>query len=1205
VKSNARGSAPKPQTAPESAPAAEPGESETYSLAREAGPPDEWTEDEWTEDEFGERDDAAEFDAPAAPRPQRKKSPAGGKGRSGDKGTGRKKSQASATGGFLDNVPPKMLALGGGGVLLLLIVGLVIGLRGGGGGGGRGGDQAGNALETIPFDEDQFVVVDAPVDLAEFPLERQAAPVVQAPAAEAAPRADTGAGDGTPWKQVLSYGPQWEIAADAPAAPPEPLGEDLNVPIDALTLAGLKGPYVLGRAVQREAAEVAAATAAVRETKPTPRRAPRRPRSKAGEPPQPAPQPAQATTPVRYYVAPVVDLRTGEADGEFILPAYRTDGMRLSPDGKYLVTSSFLGATDRTAEGVLYVWQQKDPEPLAELQMPGHVAWMEFVSPTHLAMFAADPGAVERFAQGAADVRGVVQVSDVTTGEEVKTILVTLDEYLGPELPYNLQSGPQRAEYWLAPHTMSGAVSATGMYVALQGRNGLTLVSIAEGKEIGRLSVYYHERMIPRGWGLEFSPDGSQLHAVGSHVGPNNTLLPYLMAWDVTTGRPLLDCNVSNLPGGIPLPGPEEETIVAGTGVVDLFARQVVYTLPFTALRWSGTDRFLAWAPAEDNQSALVSRPFDRAAYAAAAAKPANGVARRPRVLAADRSGASAQQPQPPDKWTAPPGGTAVAPATSRRLMAEWPTAFSDRSAVLLTYDWIGEYVSNGRHELRARRIELETGQRVGQPIVLWPWSDPIGELWYQHSESRPAPPHVAALTADGARLSVRDPANPCRVDAWTEDGTRIGGMEPYGETPIDWVGWSGSGKLLTLGGGTLSAWDIATGKAAYDVAGDYTTLVDYGPERQWLAVAARDAVDLIDAESSRCLARCRRAGTGEPYEKLAVSPDGTGLAALRPGVTPPRAGATESTEWICDVWDLTNGRHAAVPVGRKPLQFLSWHSPRHVWVASKFNVEMIDTALGDVIWQGWFDGSNFHQWVEKGLPYGRATPDGQLWLYVPYWGYDRDVPPNVWHSQQAPPADSEIATLMRSLDAQQQVVDNIRVEVDLGERSRSEKFARHRAADLQRRGFTVAKGGWALRLSQTVGDSKEEVTFGLGAAVKIPKGVFTWQLVGPDGKAAWQQDQHLSWFADSSQYFQGASVEAVSHPDYLSVRSIKLDFKGRDPREAMFEEVLDRAIRYVQVPDNLPNRLLKSGGEHLKLPIVERIWPDHGKAEEKAGAGG
>ncbi len=487
---------------------------------------------------------------------------------------------------------------------------------------------------------------------------------------------------------------------------------------------------------------------------------------------------------------------------------------------------------------------------------------------------------------------------------------------------------------------------------------------------------------------------------------------------------------------------------------------------------------------------------------------------------------------------------------------------------------------------------------------MLWPWSDPIGEPWYQYSESRPAPPHVAALTADGARLAVRDPANPRRVDAWTEDGTRLGGLEPYGETRIDWVGWSGGGKLLTLGGGTLSAWDIDTGKAVYEVTGEYTTPAEHGPQRQWVAVASRDGIDLVDAESGRCLARCRRTAAGEPYETLAVSPDGKGLAALRPGVTPPRAGSTESTEWICDVWALTNGRHTSVPVGHKPLQLLGWYSPKHIWVASKFKVEMIDTALGDVIWHGWYDGIYFHQWVEKGVPYGRATPDGQLWQYVQYRGSDRDVPPNVWHSQQVPPADSEILEFVRSLDAQQQVVDNIRVEVDLGESSRSQKFARRTAADLQRRGFTVAKGGWALRLSQTSGDTKEKITFGLGSAMPIPEGVFTWQLVGPDGAAAWQQRQHLSWSADSSQYFQGVSLEAVSHPDYTTVRNLKLDFRGRDPREAMYEEVLDRALRFVVLPDNLPNRLLKSGGEHLKLPVVERIWPDHGK-EEKAGAGG
>src|SRR5262249_12885873 len=114
----------------------------------------------------------------------------------------------------------------------------------------------------------------------------------------------------------------------------------------------------------------------------------------------------------------------------------------------------------------------------------------------------------------------------------------------------------------------------------------------------------------------------------------------------------------------------------------------------------------------------------------------------------------------------------------------------------------------------------------------------------------------VAALSNDGERLALRDPADAARVGVWGARGKRPPRPGPHGKKPVQWVTWSADGKLLTLGGGKLTGWDVAGGKAVYEADGTYRLPADAVRGRAWLALSAGTHIDLLEAATGRCLGR-------------------------------------------------------------------------------------------------------------------------------------------------------------------------------------------------------------------------------------------------------------------------------------------------------------------------------------------------------------
>ena len=102
---------------------------------------------------------------------------------------------------------------------------------------------------------------------------------------------------------------------------------------------------------------------------------------------------------------------------------------------------------------------------------------------------------------------------------------------------------------------------------------------------------------------------------------------------------------------------------------------------------------------------------------------------------------------------------------------------------------------------------------------------------------------------------------------------------------------------------------------------------------------------------------------------------------------------------------------------------------------------------------------------------------------------------------------------------------------------------------------------------------------------------VATWQLLAPDGQTAWQAVQERKWVADTSRYADRNSLAALN--DISRDVLVRLDFKGRNPQEAILEELLTGVVK---LPKGVPSRLLKSKGKFQKLPIVEQVDVDYGK---------
>lgn len=895
--------------------------------------------------------------------------------------------------------------------------------------------------------------------------------------------------------------------------------------------------------------------------------------------------------------APVIDLRTGEAIGEFSWKSPFWNNPRLSPDGKYLVGRDaapyWLRPPEdpdaiKTEPNTLFAWKHKQDRPAHKLPVSGAVMWLEFVNNDEIAVFVVNE-------------KSTLLLWNVATGEVTTEVPLSV-------APYEVNTSPIDGHWGYVANPLLGAVSPGGRYVAVGGHDGISLVSVAERREVGTFPVDPGERKFEWPYrGLSFPPDGDELFAIFHfpHQGMQ------LWTLSVTTGATLREHQLGTLSVyGQIAPGPEPGTLLAsdpsqGTTLFDGTTNRWIANHA-AIYRWSDSGPVVAVGALPGQAASEAEPPADGATpespqtgvYTTAAVHSAFGEAlsdtdfgmpRRPRPVQPDRSGVEITAPEPPASWTPPPLTERPAvPADVAYLTNARPAAFGGKELAVIQLPR-RELTKRGSvgssyyyYEVVWERHDRLTGQRAGDAITLWPWVRNPAKAYDQNERM------MVALSDDDRLLALRDGDAYGRVDVWNSTGERIVGFYPAdAETTIEWLGWDAGGRLLTLAGGVLAAWEVPAAKAVYEIDGRYTAPIDLLPGRDWIAISAGTHIDLLDTATGRCIGRCAVEVAGKVGD-IAVSPDGARLAAVfltTPGAA-ERLGTgqlnptSDTMDGTLVLWDLRTGKAEMVSLRPYKYGLLHWGGPEHLAFIDG-NATIYDLRAGiPVLYHNYGQSS----WPNDGLPHQRS-PDGRLWAAVEsgYQTWD-------WMTTRVPDPEGQEDAPFVDPDRKYFVAgdDPVQIEIDCGSRSNSEKFGRDAARALQMRGFKIGPGGWRLVVSHKTTDSGNSLVFG-NSGTPIPKVDYFWQLLDAKGTVVWQENGEGNFPLTQSKYHtktRDAYDYAPGEQQLTTFETMEYyDFGSLDPREAMEDEILERGPD-VGLLERLPKVLLEVQGQYPTFPV-------------------
>lgn len=434
-------------------------------------------------------------------------------------------------------------------------------------------------------------------------------------------------------------------------------------------------------------------------------------------------------------------------------------------------------------------------------------------------------------------------------------------------------------------------------------------------------------------------------------------------------------------------------------------------------------------------------------------------------------------------------------------------------------------------------RYDLRTGKRSGEPVRLDATYDA-----FNFNQTVIA----MAMSRDGKCLALRHPQETSRIDVYEAEGTRSHTFTPYAaNVPVQWVGWSGSGKLLTLGDGKLTGWSIPEGKAALEIEGQYHVPVRQVRGNAWLAAPASDHIDLLDTETGACLGRCILTGNDHDASRetdMAIAVDGTGLFyhALHKKPDWQRVGVVFG-------WDLTTGQ-AMPPVvsDRPPGGGMEAIDRQRLLLGGAFDVK-----AGVVYATYMVPPARTYDWFplppQNLIP---GSPDGRMWT----WGLEpgaEDSRRYMLRAVEFPgietgPTSAQIFTKATPL----------RVEVDMGDKTRSEVLGKNLLKALQAQGFTIGKGDWTLKATCDVKSSDTNLSMkGWGGKVNVLEVALHYKLFSPEGELAHATGMTLQ-LGTGSKYFRGQ--RQVSQKGIEITLELTWEFPDRNPREAIIEELLE-----------------------------------------------
>jgi hypothetical protein len=939
-----------------------------------------------------------------------------------------------------------------------------------------------------------------------------------------------------------------------------------------------------------------------------------------------------------YSPLQIKDLRAGAVAWRFGWKAPVWARPRLSPDALYIIgPDNKPGCPATVKDGLLFVWKRETATPTGELKVPGPVTWLDFVANDQVAVLAlADPPVLQVW-----DVAGAKLEKSVALPKGEFTAPAIDPFTLRPAPPDAKTYAPDPALGTVSP---GGSFVALGGATAVH-LVSLKDGKVAGSLRLPRKRFWPSGKPgNQRFEGLTFSADGGELY--GLVQTERGWLLTWSMATGRPTSQTALDNKGFHgppLPGPEPGtvlipswqfdPATVDKELRAPAGlpyytaaVVDARNGAVLAPLPLFPLRRSG-DGVLALnamkftpqlpPPFYVNQKTLsddqkIRLGESRVLYVASldreairrqqAAQPRD--AARPSARPGDRAGLAGVKPAPPPAWTRPPAPPPpVAGLVGAFHVPNSPPLFGD---VLVGFVSSYRELNDGKliESLRPKaqtgngeaakqlyaayksavgvhwhRYDLRTGKPAGPVIELWPWAtSPVTGIAYDFGTA----PSAAAMTRDGDRLALRDPADAARVDVWDASGARLLSLVPYDPgTPVQWVGWSQGGHLLTLGGGRLAGWDVPAGKPVFEVDGGYRLPVAPARGGGWVALHAGTHIDLLDGDAGSCRGRCPVAeGDCDPSRPmdLAVSPDADLLACLAWRRKPDAHGPAAVL-----AWDLATGQPLPlVPTQRGPGRALVALDGRRVLLDG---IAVVD--LKAPVEYAFYFTPSFRSFSDMPHPGGPlpGSPDGRAWSFGPEPGWEdprvqRGTTEVMLRPLDLPGYDSgpTDAALVFSKKMPLTVV------VDIGTEERSRQFGKNLVTFLQGEGYRIGKGGWKLHASCEVQPTEHYLTYkdGWGGFVNVPRIVVAWKLYAPGGELA-HTTSVKSEFDQRSKYFQGTKVVGKQGP-YTEIEST-WEFPDKDPHEAMVEELLDGAARGGAV--RLPGMLGKFQGKYQPLPVT------------------
>jgi hypothetical protein len=846
---------------------------------------------------------------------------------------------------------------------------------------------------------------------------------------------------------------------------------------------------------------------------------------------------------------PVVDVRTGKEVGVFPAECALKPRFRLSSNGEYLtgtVSEVDESTKAKLTRDYLVVWKRGADKPILRWLLPARVPWADFVAPDRIALYHNGP-------------KPQFVVFDVNKTEPI--VSVPLPDADFP--PTNDLKSPNNPASYYDVQLPNGAVSPGGNYVSLPGKSAIVVIATADGRAVGRLGTGPVASLKDYS-ALGFDETGAELRAI-YNSGKGTILRSWAMAdGQLRHSGPYLGDKVY---GPALVSGPEPGTLLVGLKVIDVASGKPITEL-HGVQRWVGKDRYLAsvypqtavnakaLADSYDFQinSGLFLTAFKNEDYLAKAAPFVAAREKsptvRPPTTSCDRTGIVVTHYQPGVEWSVKPSAAPALPAGF--TVPVWPTGFGATEAAVF---------SNGRTWVR---YDLATGNTIGVPIPLW--ADTVAEVGGEAGR-------LVSLSRDGQQLAVVDPSDRPRVDVWDASGKRLLGLRPYADEPITWSAWSADGKLLTACTDSITGWNVANGKAVFEIEGVYKNWA-LAPGGAWvMATSQAGNIDFFDSASGKFLGHIPGLA---PSSAISLAPDGKTLVR----VVSPGPGVSNGIQ----VWDLSTGKRSPapeVPIGNVLGYWVGpRHSLAHIPPAGNTPDRFLLYDLDAHTHTYWYD-------IVPGLDI-RNDSFGRAWSgRTVVTGRRPNKSPTTWRPLQILGAERFASELAFSPGS------TIRVEVNVGHRTYNQQIAKQMAEELQKRGCKIGRGGWVLRADYTIGQGSQKFNNPLNGkeTISVTALNITWKLLTPDGTEAWQAADGGSFDPFRSKYVKVGSRTGTFSPNGGGYQQVQLDFDGKDPQFAQIEEILEQQILHRKgLPVGLPACIAKTANGYESLPIKEKL---------------